>query len=78
MPEVLSVCSVQFKAVCDAIRNGRDRVVVEGDEVTLDVTCGTFITMNPGYLGRSELPGEQAQQQYTAGPTGVVLFPVIA
>ncbi len=62
MPEVLSVCSVQFKAVCDAIRNGRDRVVVEGDEVTLDVTCGTFITMNPGYLGRSELPGEQAQQ----------------
>ncbi len=55
-PEVLSVCSVQFKAVCDAIRGNRPTVKVEGDEVNLDATCGTFITMNPGYLGRSELP----------------------
>ena len=56
VPEVLSVCSVQFKAVCDGIRQGRKTVVIEGDEVALDVTCGAYITMNPGYLGRSELP----------------------
>ena len=56
IPEVLSVCTVQFKAVCDAIKAGASRVVVEGDEVSLDSTCGAYITMNPGYLGRSALP----------------------
>lgn len=55
-PDVLSVCSVQFKAVCDAIRADSDTVTIDGDSVHLDATCGTFVTMNPGYLGRSELP----------------------
>ena len=56
IPEVLSVCTVQFKAVCDGISCGAVRIRVEGDEISLDPTCGAFITMNPGYLGRSELP----------------------
>jgi dynein heavy chain len=56
VPEVLSVCSVQFKAVCDGVKAQRKRVTIEGDEVTLIWTVGAFITMNPGYLGRSELP----------------------
>ncbi len=56
IPEVLSVCSVQFKAVCDGVRAEVSRITVEGDEITLDPTCGVYITMNPGYLGRSELP----------------------
>lgn len=56
IPEVLSVCTVQFKAVCDGIAADAKTCVVEGDEVSLDPTCGAFITMNPGYLGRSELP----------------------
>ena len=56
IPEVLSVCTVQFKAVCDGISCNAMRIRVEGDEISLDPTCGAFITMNPGYLGRSELP----------------------
>jgi dynein heavy chain len=56
IPEVLSVCTVQFKSVCDAIKAGKKRFVLEGDEIFLDPKVGCFITMNPGYLGRSELP----------------------
>ena len=56
VPEVLSVCTVQFKSVCDGIKAESTRIVIESDEISLDPTCGAFITMNPGYLGRSELP----------------------
>jgi len=56
VPEVLSVCSVQFKSVTDAIKAGKSRFTIQGDEISLDPSCGAFITMNPGYLGRSELP----------------------
>ena len=56
VPEVLSVCTVQFKSVCDALRANRARFILQGDEINLDVNVGCFITMNPGYLGRSELP----------------------
>ena len=61
IPEVLSVCSVQFKAVCDALKvyhptqSDTHKVTIEGDTVALDNTCGSFITMNPGYL-RHNLP----------------------
>ena len=53
IPEVLSVCTVQFKAVCDGTaRYDNDQltthhVIIEGDQVNLDPTCGAFITMNP-------------------------------
>ncbi|KAL8453322.1 hypothetical protein Emag_001932 [Eimeria magna] len=56
VPAVLSVCSVQFKAVVDAIKANATTFFIQGDETALDPTCGVFITMNPGYLGRSELP----------------------
>jgi len=56
VPEVLSVCTVQFKAVCDALKAKAKRFILQGDEINLDDGVGAFITMNPGYLGRSELP----------------------
>ena len=79
VPEVLSVCSVQYKAVCDAQRKksflpGRGLEYVDkegtkhdaiadykfmaadGVEMPLEEGCSAYITMNPGYIGRAELP----------------------
>eukprot|EP00736_Rhodelphis_marinus_P001984 Rmarinus@m.1646 len=55
--EVLSVCSTQVKAILNAIRGKQDDFAFEGEErFTLVRSCGIFVTMNPGYAGRAELP----------------------
>ena len=56
LPSVLSVCAVQFKAVTDAVKGNVKMFVLQDDNIRLDPSCGAFITMNPGYLGRAELP----------------------
>jgi len=56
-PEVLSVCSVQYKSVLDGVKKRTGYFNFPGEEeLVLNYEVGAFITMNPGYLGRTELP----------------------
>jgi dynein heavy chain len=54
--EVLSVISVQIRNIQNAMRNNLSRFQFEGNEISLDMKAGIFVTMNPHYAGRSELP----------------------
>ncbi|XP_069511343.1 dynein axonemal heavy chain 17 [Ambystoma mexicanum] len=54
--EVLSVIAVQVKCVQDAIRAKKKMFNFLGDMIQLIPSVGMFITMNPGYAGRAELP----------------------
>lgn len=54
--EVLSVVSTQVKQVLEALKEKRERFIFMDDEISLQDTVGFFITMNPGYAGRTELP----------------------
>ena len=53
---MLSVIAVQVKSIQDAIRDKKKRFVFQGEEISLIPTVGIWITMNPGYAGRTELP----------------------
>ncbi|XP_026040676.1 dynein heavy chain 11, axonemal isoform X2 [Astatotilapia calliptera] len=54
--DVLSVVAVQVKTIQDAIRSKKERFLFLDKNIALKHSVGIFITMNPGYAGRTELP----------------------
>ncbi len=54
--EVLSVIAQQIHSILTALSFKQNRFVFEGKEIPLLSQIGIFITMNPGYAGRTELP----------------------
>ncbi|OXB71683.1 UNVERIFIED_CONTAM: hypothetical protein H355_014887 [Colinus virginianus] len=55
-PEVLSVVSAQISTIQSGLQQNRGSVELLGKSLPLVPTVGVFVTMNPGYAGRSELP----------------------
>ena len=55
-PEVLSVVAAQIKTIQNALINERKTLDLLEKEINVVTTVGIFVTMNPGYAGRSELP----------------------
>ena len=54
--EVLSVVAQQIITLQNACRLGLERIDFEGSNIRMDDAFAVYITMNPGYAGRTELP----------------------
>jgi len=54
--EVLSVIAQQVLSIQTALKARVSAFNFEGSRIPILSTCGIFVTMNPGYAGRTELP----------------------
>lgn len=54
--EVISVVAMQILSILNALSAKVPSFVFMGSAINCNPNCGIFITMNPGYAGRTELP----------------------
>mmetsp|Transcript_14527 Transcript_14527/g.44827 ORF Transcript_14527/g.44827 Transcript_14527/m.44827 type:complete len:362 (-) Transcript_14527:7267-8352(-) len=54
--EVISVVAMQVLSIVEALSQGAGTFCFMGHTIRCNSNCGLFITMNPGYAGRTELP----------------------
>eukprot|EP00752_Nemacystus_decipiens_P009956 g8879.t1 len=54
--EVISVVAVQVLSILNALSAHKESLMFMGNVIKCNPNCGIFITMNPGYAGRTELP----------------------
>jgi len=50
------MCHMSLQCVLDALRARKERFMFEDNDIVLKPSVMAFITMNPGYPGRAELP----------------------
>ncbi|EPY39026.1 hypothetical protein AGDE_04903 [Angomonas deanei] len=54
--EVLSVVATQVGSILNALKENKERFRFMNEEISITRSVGMWITMNPGYAGRTELP----------------------
>jgi dynein heavy chain len=54
--EVISVVAMQILSILNALQSKLPQFSFMGATIPCNLNCGIFITMNPGYAGRTELP----------------------
>ena len=56
MNQVISVVAMQILSILNALSSKVPAFTFMGVNIPCNPNCGIFITMNPGYAGRTELP----------------------
>lgn len=54
---ILSAVSQQIQIIQIGLKEKAEKIELLGKQVKIQEDTGIFVTMNPGYAGRSNLPG---------------------